>query len=67
MLVLAVIFPLASPSSLFAKRDNEPASSVSEQLQVEMVMERTEIGLGSSYQKEPILRTGKNSRKIKGG
>lgn len=33
---------------------------------IEMVMERTEIGLGSLYQKEPILLTGKNSRKIKG-
>lgn len=33
MLVLAAILPLTSPSSVFAKRDNEPANSVSEQLQ----------------------------------
>lgn len=47
--------PLTSPSSVFAKRDNEPASSVSEQLQSRNADEETEMGLKSLYQKEPVF------------
>lgn len=52
MLVLPVTLPLTSPSSVLVKKITNLPISFLNSCKAEMLMERTEMGLGSLYQSE---------------